>query len=262
MVAEAENLVLLHGFSGTRRAWDGVIARLDRECYRPLALDLPGHGSAAVAALGGEPLTFASCVTAVLDASPERFVLCGYSLGGRVAMHVALAAPERLARLVLVSSGPGIEDDRERAARRAADRALADQLERLPFDRFIDGWRAQPLFAADPHDVQERARADQRRNDPRALAAVLRGIGAGEMAPLWDRLGDLTMPVSVVVGRRDRRYRAVAGRMIASLRSGRLVVLEGGHALTLENPGGIVRALAADRRTGVLATRRHPHEGP
>ena len=40
-------VVLLHGFSGTRHAWDGVVAELDRERYRPLALDLPGHGDAA-----------------------------------------------------------------------------------------------------------------------------------------------------------------------------------------------------------------------
>src|ERR1700678_3707912 len=120
-----ESVVLLHGFGATPRAWDGVIAALDRERYRPLALDLPGHGAAADSE---RPITFASCVAAVLEAAPERFVLAGYSLGGRVALHVALAAPERVARLVLVSSTAGIEDEQQRAERRGADHALADEL--------------------------------------------------------------------------------------------------------------------------------------
>jgi 2-succinyl-6-hydroxy-2,4-cyclohexadiene-1-carboxylate synthase len=93
-----ERVVLLHGFGGTRHAWDGVAARLRPERYLPLALDLPGHGTMA----GERPITFAGCVAHVLARAPARFALCGYSLGGRVALHVALAAPRRVTRLVLV----------------------------------------------------------------------------------------------------------------------------------------------------------------
>ena len=89
----AEDLVLLHGFGGTHRAWDGVLERLDVERYRPLALDLPGHGSQAGHA---RPITFDACVECVLGQAPGRFVLCGYSMGGRIALHVALAAPQRV----------------------------------------------------------------------------------------------------------------------------------------------------------------------
>lgn len=241
-----ETLVLLHGFSGTRHAWDGVIARLDRERYLPLALDLPGHGEAADAALAGEPVTFDACVAAVLAAAPARFALCGYSLGGRVALHVALAAPERVSRLVLVSCSPGIEDERERATRRAADRALADELEREPFEEFIERWRTQPLFAEDPPEVGERGREDMRRNDPRALAAVVRGIGAGEMAPLWGRLGELTMPATFVAGARDAKFRAIGERIVASLPDAELVVVPGGHALALESPAALGAAIEDD----------------
>src|ERR1700674_2117747 len=94
----SENIVLLHGFGGTRRAWDGVLAALPAERYRPLALDFPGHGAFAEAQ---RPITFEGCVEHVLALSPARFTLCGYSLGGRIALHVALAAPERVERLVL-----------------------------------------------------------------------------------------------------------------------------------------------------------------
>lgn len=227
-----QNLVLVHGFSGTRHAWDEVVARLDHERYRPLALDLPGHGDASGF---DRPITFDSCVAAVLDASPERFVLCGYSMGGRIALHVALAAPERVSRLVLVSSSPGIENETERAVRRAADRRLADELERIPFEEFIDKWRTQPLFADDSPAVGERAREDQRRNDPHRLAAALRGLGTGEMRPLWGKLGALTIPVTVLVGARDAKFRGIGKRMLARLPVAELVIVEGGHGLPLEN---------------------------
>ena len=235
-----ETIVLLHGFGGTHRAWDGVIDRLDPERYRPLALDLPGHGAAA----GHRwPISFEDCVESVLGAAPERFALCGYSLGGRVALHVALAAPERVARLVLIGANPGIEDRAERAARLAADERLAQRLESGPFEDFIESWRSQPLFAADPPAVGELARADQRRNDPLALAAAMRGLSVGAMESLWDRLGELAMPVELLAGERDEKFVAIARRAAPLLPRGSLHVLAGGHALALEDPAGVVAVL-------------------
>jgi 2-succinyl-6-hydroxy-2,4-cyclohexadiene-1-carboxylate synthase len=235
-----ETLVLLHGFGGTHRAWKGVVGLLDHERYRPLALDLPGHGAEADAL---RPVSFAGCVEHVLDASPERFALCGYSLGGRVALHVALAAPERVARLVLIGVNPGIEDQGERAARRLSDRTLADDLEHKPYAEFIEGWRTQPLFADDPPAVGALARADQRRNRPDALAAVMRGLGTGEMRPLWERLPELSMPVTVLVGERDTKFLALGRRMVELLADGELVVVPGGHGLPLENPAAVAQTL-------------------
>ena len=232
----SETIVLLHGFSGTRRAWDGVIARLPAERYRALALDLPGHGERS-----GDPwpITFESCVAAVLETAPERFALCGYSLGGRVALHVALAAPERVPRLVLVASNPGIDDPAERAARLAADERVAQGLESEPFEDWIERWRTQPLFAADPPEVGELARADQRRNEPLALAAAMRGLSVGTMTPLWDRLGELAMPVTFVAGTRDEKFRAIGERFARECPGSELRVVEGGHGLPLENPGAV-----------------------
>ncbi len=250
----AEDLVLLHGFSGTHRAWDGVLAHLDGERYRALALDLPGHG---VLADAPRPITFEGCAESVLARAPERFALCGYSLGGRVALHVALAAPARVRRLALVACSPGIEDADERAARSRADRELADELESIPFEEFIERWRTQPLFAGEPPDVGLLARADQRRNRPDALAAVLRGIGAGEMRPLWDRLGELAMPVVVIAGERDAKFRALGARMAGMAADAQLVLVPGGHGLPLESPARLAQAISCGRYSGST-----PRPGP
>ncbi len=236
-----ETLVLLHGFAGTHHAWDGVVECLDSERYRPLALDLPGHGEQAAAE---RPISFAGCVEHVLAQTPERFALCGYSLGGRVALHVALAAPERVSRLVLVSSTAGIEDDEERTERGAADHRLADELEGGSQEDFVARWCAQPMFADDPPAVDALAREDYGRNRPDAIAAVLRGIGTGEMAPLWDRLHELKMPVTVLVGDRDMKFQALGRRMADQLPQAVMKMVPGGHRLPLENPAVVVSVLA------------------
>jgi 2-succinyl-6-hydroxy-2,4-cyclohexadiene-1-carboxylate synthase len=234
-----EAVVLLHGFGGTRRAWDDVVACLDRERYLPLALDLPGHGRA----VAERPITFASCVERVLAQAPERFILGGYSMGGRIALHVALAAPRRVARLVLISCSAGIEDEHERAERRRADELLAAQLEGAPFEEFIERWGAQALFADDPPAVARLAREDQRRNRPDALAAALRGVGAGQMQPLWARLPGLSMPTTVIVGERDAKFQALGRRIVALLPEAKLMLVAGGHRLALENPAAVARSL-------------------
>ncbi len=235
-----ENVVLLHGFGGTSRVFDGVLGLLSPTRYLPLALDLPGHGSQADSP---RPITFDGCVTHVLELAPERFTLCGYSMGGRVALHVALTAPDRVGKLVLVACNPGIEDQTERRARIDADEVLASELEHGPYEHFIERWRSQPLFAEDPPAVRELACADQRRNDPVALAAVMRGLGTGRMRPLWKRLDELDMPVTVLVGSRDHKFIALGRRMVELLPHGQLVTVHGGHGLPLENPAAVAQAL-------------------
>ena len=176
------------------------------------------------------------------------FTLAGYSQGGRLALHVALAHPELVTRLVLVSATAGIEDEAERARRRDADAALAAWMEvdgRL-MSEVADRWGAQPLFAGQPPEVAAAARADRLVNEPAHLAAALRGIGTGTMAPLWDRLGELAMPVLVLAGERDGKYVALGERLAAALPAGRLeIVPAAGHALPLEAPAAVAAAIGS-----------------
>src|SRR5690606_15303415 len=120
-------IVLLHGFTQTGRSWAPTVAALG-ERYRALTPDLRGHGDAADA----RPVSFAAIRADVLALAPARFTLAGYSMGGRIALDLALSAEgrERVERLVLIGASPGIEHAGERAARRAADDALAAQIER------------------------------------------------------------------------------------------------------------------------------------
>jgi 2-succinyl-6-hydroxy-2,4-cyclohexadiene-1-carboxylate synthase len=233
-------VVLLHGFAGTGRAWGPVVARLDPQRYRALAPDLRGHGDARDA----RPISFDACAADVLAVADGPITLCAYSMGGRIALHAALADPARIAHLVLVATTAGIEDAAERAARRAADERLAAFAESATAAQFADRWAAQPLFAGTPPAAERIWRADLLRNDPRALAEALRGVGTGAMAPLWDRLGELDVPATVLAGERDAKFVALGERLAAGLPNAELVVVPGaGHGLPREAPEAIARSL-------------------
>jgi 2-succinyl-6-hydroxy-2,4-cyclohexadiene-1-carboxylate synthase len=231
--------VLLHGFTNTGASWDPVRAALAQR-YTAVAPDLRGHGSAAAA----RPVDLAGCVADVAALAPGPFGLCGYSMGGRVALHVALVHPDRVAALVLVGASPGIADDVEREARRDADEALARDLERDGLEAFAARWERQPIFKGQSAGVVEAARADRLRNDAAGLAAALRALGQGAMAPVWGRLDELVMPVSLCVGERDVKYRRIADRMAARIPDADVIVLPAvGHAAHLEAPKVIAAAI-------------------
>jgi 2-succinyl-6-hydroxy-2,4-cyclohexadiene-1-carboxylate synthase len=235
------DLVLLHGFTQTGRSWQPIAHALTGR-YRPVAPDLPGHGAFA----WRRPASFAACdayLRALADGRPVTLV--GYSMGGRVVLHAALSLGAVVARLVLIGASPGIADAAERAARAAEDAALADRIEAIGIEAFVREWGAQPLFAGMPRGVAELAEEDRLRNTASGLAAALRGLGTGVMPPLWDRLAELTIPVELVVGERDEKFRAVASRVEAALPGARTHVVEGaGHAVHLEAPDPVVDLLA------------------
>ena len=190
----------------------GVLAHLSEERYRPLALDLPGHGDQAGAR---RPITFDGCMASVLDRSPERFVLAGYSMGGR---HRAARRPGRARAGAAAGADRG--DSRHRGTSTSA-RGGGSPTVGSP--TIWKTGRSRSSSSAGAHSrcsrgsrrgFRQLARADQRRNRPEALAAVLRGVGTGEMPPLWERLGELEMPVTVVVGDRDIKFQEAGRRMV------------------------------------------------
>lgn len=239
---EGPPLVLLHGFTGATTTWTSLLPRLAAE-HRTLAIDLPGHGrSSAPANPGRYALTrFAGDLPRVLDAlGIDRVALLGYSMGGRAALRAALRAPDRIAALVLESTSPGIADPARRAERRAADRALADEIERDGVPAFVSRWEALPLWASQhalPASARERLRAQREANDGAGLANSLRGAGAGEDEPVLAQLGAFASPVLLVAGALDVAYVGAAGEMARAFPNARLTVVpDAGHAVHLERP--------------------------
>lgn len=227
-------LVLLHGFTQTRQSWRRTVQALEGR-YRAIAPDLPGHGQSSERTAG-----FAAATAYIRALEPD--ILVGYSMGGRIALHAAFTL--RPQRLVLVGASPGLAGDEERAARKRADDALADRIEQIGIEAFATEWAAQPLFEGQPERVRAAAYADRLRNTPHGLAAALRGLGTGVMEPLWDRLPELDLPVTLIAGERDEKFRAIAERMRERLPQAELAIVPGaGHAAQLERPELVAAAI-------------------
>jgi 2-succinyl-6-hydroxy-2,4-cyclohexadiene-1-carboxylate synthase len=231
-------LALVHGFTQTRRSWQAVAARLAAD-HEVVTVDAPGHGGAGDVRVGlvegGELLADA--------AGPATYV--GYSMGGRLCLHTALHRPDEVRGLVLLGATGGIDDPEERARRRAADEALAARIEAVGVAAFLDEWLAQPLFATlDPATADRPGRAV---NTPAGLASSLRLAGTGTQRPLWDELEDVEVPVLVLAGELDERFRAAGARLAAAVGPNATfeVVPGAGHTAHLERPDAFVGLVAA-----------------
>ena len=238
---DAQPLLLLHGFMGSAAEWEEVAKSLSGE-YRCLIPDLPGHG-------GSTSLPYpdaytmdgaARALTALLAAEGvDRCVVAGYSMGGRLALYLALRHPQRVERLLLESASPGLATEDERAARRAADEKLARRLETGDLREFVEDWYRQPLFATLARDKTLLRRTIETRiqNDPNELARLLRAMGTGSQPSLWEELADLTVPAVAVAGEEDAKFVALARGMERRSANVRATLASGaGHSVHTEKP--------------------------
>lgn len=223
-------VALVHGFAQTGGCFGPFGAAIEAE-HPVQRVDQPGHGG-SLRHLQADLDEGAD----LLAATVGRAVLVGYSMGARLALTTAVSHPDRVRALVLIGGTAGIEDPRERAARRDEDEGRAQRLEAIGLDAFLEEWLAMPMFAGLPRWA--RFDEERRSNTVEGLAASLRRAGTGSMSPLWDHLAELRCPVLCVTGSRDERYGALADRLVAGVAGpARHAVVEGaGHAAHLEQP--------------------------
>jgi 2-succinyl-6-hydroxy-2,4-cyclohexadiene-1-carboxylate synthase len=238
-------VVLVHGFAQNRNCWGPLVSDLERD-HLVVRVDAPGHGRSSDVHAGlwdGADLN-------AERGGPATYV--GYSMGARLALHVALAHPDVVSGLVLIGGTAGLDDSDARAGRRAADDERAWTLEHDGVDAFLATWLAQPLFAGLTDEMQ--FRAERSENTVDGLASSLRLSGTGAQEPLWSRLAELTMPVLAIAGADDAKFTAEAHRIVESIgvNAEFASVPRAGHSAHLENPEavvGIIRPwLAAHRR--------------
>ena len=237
----------MHGFMGSGADWAVVISALDERFYC-VAPDLPGHGRS----LGLTPQAYtingaAKMLSELLDKlGISRAALVGYSMGGRLALYLALRYPERCSALFLESASPGIEDPEERQTRRRSDEKKATRLDSGDLSGFLKDWYRQPIFASlVRHEGLLRETIEARlRNDPGELARSLRGMGAGSQPSLWGELAALQVPTLAVAGEFDEKFVGISVCMASLSPRIRAAVVPGaGHNVRLESPQEYLGAL-------------------
>lgn len=237
---EGPPLLLLHGFTGSCRSWDRFIPAWSK-FRRVIAVDLIGHGeSDAPEDPGRYAMEHAvEDLAALLDAlGADSAEVLGYSMGGRVALSMAVLRPDKVRALLLESSSPGLPTAAEREERVLRDERLAGRIEREGLEWFVPYWESLPLFEGVkrlPPEAQQRIRSQRMRNRPHGLACSLRGMGTGKQPSWWDRLHELPMPVILVAGEEDGKFHSIAERMRMCIRRCTFIpVPEAGHLVHVE----------------------------
>jgi 2-succinyl-6-hydroxy-2,4-cyclohexadiene-1-carboxylate synthase len=243
-------LLLLHGFTGSSRAWGAPVRAALAARGRVLAVDLIGHGESDRPLLaeryGVHEMTADLCE--LLDARGCRSAAwIGYSMGARIALAASVLAPARVAALVLEGGSPGLEAAAQRRARAAADAELAARIEREGIAAFVDHWMKLPLFASQQRLPAATLAAERERrlaNDPLALAGCLRGLGTGTQPSFWRALASIRTPVLLIAGEHDVKYREIAVAMARALPDAACAeIRDAGHATHLERPDGYLSAV-------------------
>lgn len=241
-VGDGPPLLLLHGFMGARRSWHALDGRL-APGHRRIALDLLGHGQSEgpLQVQGYGMAEAVSDLDAICDAlGLGQTAVLGYSMGGRLALSLALLRPWRVSRLILESASPGIQAKGAREARRLADQALARRLVEEGLPAFVEAWEQLPLFFSQralESSVRQDLRAIRLSHEPVGLARSLLAMGVGSQ-PYWGEcLSDLTVPTLLIAGDRDDKYRDLAKSMAEHIpRAETAIVADAGHNVHLEQP--------------------------
>ena len=232
-------ILLLHGFTGSRKNWFFLAPKLVELGYTVVVPDILGHGESD-APEDAEAYRMERITADILSHFPQPITVLGYSMGGRLALYMAVNFPEKVNRLILESSSPGLADSTERQARIESDNALADLILENGIEAFVNRWEAVPLFASQkrlPAERQKGLRAQRLGNRPIGLANSLRGMGTGQQPSLWDDLDQLQIPILLLAGDLDRKFVAIGKQMLTQLPNANLQIIEdAGHTIHFEKP--------------------------
>lgn len=244
---ELPYLVLLHGFMGSGESFDHLIPELNSFC-NPVTIDLLGHGKSEGAELHYRFSTkeqVTDLTKLIREQLPIPVYLYGYSMGGRLALQLALHRPDLYKGLILESSTFGIESENERQARQAFDAKRSDDLAGN-FQGFLEQWNEMPLFkssTADP-ELLEKVKKIQEHQNPFWLSNCLQGFGTGTMPCVRDRLSELVIPVLLIAGERDSKFIHLNRLMEKEIRDAELnVIRNAGHRMHLDQPDIIISSL-------------------
>ncbi|MFJ5965368.1 2-succinyl-6-hydroxy-2,4-cyclohexadiene-1-carboxylate synthase [Bacillus sp. NPDC093026] len=231
----------LHGFTGSAASWGFIDSYMKNT--RLVKVSLLGHGhtdspqNVKRYAMSQQLADLAD----ILDhLKIHKVNILGYSMGGRIALSFAYHYPERVDKLILESTSPGLHSFKERMARLKHDHQLAKKIRNEGLTAFVDFWENIPLFASQkslPADKLAQLREGRLKANPLGLARSLEGIGTGSQPSMWRAMKDISKPVLLICGTLDQKFCQIAKRMHQALEFSQVVMVEhAGHTVHVEQP--------------------------
>ncbi|MCQ6278476.1 2-succinyl-6-hydroxy-2,4-cyclohexadiene-1-carboxylate synthase [Bacillus sp. EB600] len=233
-------LLLLHGFTGDSSTWTGFCKDWGKHSSLIIP-DIIGHGSTEAP----EQLIRYKIEAAAKDLNDiltklgvEKVDLLGYSMGGRLALTFAILFPDKLRKLILESSSPGLLTEAEREERCMKDGELAHFIKEKGIEPFVDYWEKVPLFSTmenQPQQIKNAIRRQRLSQSPPGLANSLLGMGTGAQPSWWAKLPQLKNEVLLLTGEKDEKFCRIAEKMQKGLKNSTWMVIENsGHAIHVE----------------------------
>lgn len=237
--------LFVHGFLTGAAYWELNLPALSAVC-QPIVIELWGHGDSPSPAQQRhyEPAGVVAAFERLRRRlGHERWFVVSHSLGSALALHYALAHPERIAGLVITNSNSALADAELNETRVAFARRQADRIEREGMAAF-HGHPLNPSFSKRLPSAARTALIEAfDRHDPVGLANTLRWTTTN--ASVVDRIGDVAVPTLLTWGVFEKRF--APGAELARDRIAGLEVaeLEGGHPVNLNDREGFDRAVAS-----------------
>ncbi|HEX6063618.1 MAG TPA: alpha/beta hydrolase [Longimicrobiales bacterium] len=234
--ANGSPVIMLHGLSDSWFSFSKVMPLLGKR-HRVYALDLRGHGNSDKPATGYHMRNLAEDVVAFMDAQKiARATIVGHSMGSFVAQQVALAAPHRVSRLVLVGSGT---TPNEFGGMQEFYDAAAALPEPVP-EAFARDFQVSTIYRPVGDAFLERAIDESLKLPSRVWRELVKGMSATDAAV---GLGRLNIPTLVLAGDKDTfALPKLQPPLVAMLKSAKLKMYkETGHAVHWERPDEFAR---------------------
>lgn len=244
-----KTILFIHGFTGSANDWKDVAVKINKR-FNKIALDLVGHGKS------GSPSSInyytvdsiVNQIEHVLNSLRlKEIILCGYSMGGRIAMNFTIAKPEFIKGLILESASAGMKNVKERNERKTKDDELADFIEKNTLEDFAAQWLDQELFGTlrrFSNEKLKRMKEERAKNSKIGLANSLRGFGTGTMPYVGSEFIKLKIPVYLITGGLDDKFTRINQNLKKVMRSAKhKIISTAGHNTHLEEPKKFIEAV-------------------
>jgi 2-succinyl-6-hydroxy-2,4-cyclohexadiene-1-carboxylate synthase len=238
--------MLLHGFTGSPRSWSDVLTRMQPDPPR-LIPTLLGHDPRRRPIDAGSFEGEVSRLFSIASSLQRPRLLCGYSMGARVALGLLAHRPQFFDAAVLIGVQSGLSDETARAERREVDAIRARSLREEGVAAFVAAWEALPLFASQSAvspELLDEQRSVRLSHDAEGLARSLEVLGLAQMPDYGAAMGTLDVPITLMAGSLDTKFSGIAHTLAEGRAHIDAHIVDGvGHNVLLEAPAAVATTL-------------------